>query len=91
MSKRDFDRDKRTSEGGTSPSKKMNKSNKSSELTCPRVSCNKPANKDCIECEFCHDGSITSVQELPRAPMKYSEILLQMLCYYVLYANLKFP
>jgi len=55
MSKRDLDRDNGSSEGATPPSKKMNKSDKSSELTCPCVSCNKPANKDSVECEFCHE------------------------------------
>jgi len=40
---------------------------------------------------FVTNGSITSVQELPRAPTKCLEILLQILCFSVLYANLNFP
>lgn len=55
MSKRDLDRDNGPSEGGTPPSKKTNKSDKPSELTSPCVSCNKSANKDSVECEFCHE------------------------------------
>ena len=54
--KRDLDRDGASSEGGTPPSKRPTKNGeKSGEPPSVCVTCSKPANKDSIECEFCHE------------------------------------
>lgn len=53
--KRDLEKDAEPSEGGSPPSKKTNKSEKPGELPCVCICCNKPANKDSIHCEYCHE------------------------------------
>ena len=68
--KRDLERDNGPSEGGTPPSKKTNKTDKPSEHSCNCVSCNKPANKDSIECEFCHEWEHYQCAGLSKAAYK---------------------
>jgi len=53
--KRDIERDAEPSEGGSPPSKKTNKSEKTSEPPCVCICCKKPANKDSIQYEYCHE------------------------------------